>query len=75
MLLDMLCGGSFHRHIMTIGGRTAAPARTVQLDREFRFPARPAIPTAATQPVAKTALIDKRCILQEYAPSLNGAVP
>ena len=45
MFSDMVWRGLFHRHIMTSGGRTARPARAVQLDSEFRFPAMPAIHT------------------------------
>ena len=56
------------------GGRTATPARTAQLDSEFRFPARPAINTAEIQTVARTALSDTSCMSEEY-PALNGAVP
>ena len=75
MLPDRLWRGAFHRHIMTIGGRTATPARTAQLDSEFRFPARPAINTAEIQTVARTASSDTSCMSEEYAPALNGAVP
>ena len=75
MLSDIVWRGAFHRHIMKIGGKTATPARTAQLESEFRFPARPAINTAETQTVARTALSDMSCMPEEYAPALNGAVP
>jgi len=62
MLSDIVWPGAFHRHIMTIGGRTATVARTAQLDSEFRLPVRPVINTAETQTVASTDLSDTRCI-------------
>jgi hypothetical protein len=34
MLSDMLWRGLFHCHIMTSGGKTATPARTVQPDSD-----------------------------------------
>jgi hypothetical protein len=74
MISDMVWGGSFHLHIMTIGGRMATPARTSQLGSGLRFPAIAARHTAKTQTVPTTALIDKSCILLGYAPSPNGAV-
>ena len=74
MLSDILWRGAFHRHIMMIGGRTATPARTAQLD-SVRFDTKPAINTAKTQTVARTALIDMSCMPQGYAPALDGAVP
>ena len=46
MLWDMLCGGLFHRHIMTSGGRMARPATTVQPESEFTLPNTPAMHTA-----------------------------
>lgn len=64
MLCDVVWRGSFHRHIMTSGGRTAMPARTVQLENEFTFPAMPAIDTAKTQSSAMVVLIDTSCIFQ-----------
>ena len=75
MLSEMLWGGSFHSHIMTIVGRRATLARTVKLDGELRCPAMPTIQTANTQTAATTALIDASCMVQAYGPSLNGAVP
>ena len=51
MLSEIVWRGAFHRHIITIGGMTATPARTVQLVTEFRFPAMPAINAADTQKV------------------------
>ena len=64
MLWDMVWRGSFHRRIMTSGGRTATPARTVQLEIEFKFSAMPAMDTAEIQSMAKMALIDTSCIFQ-----------
>jgi len=74
MVWDILCGGSFHRRIMTSGGRTATPARTVQLENEFTFAAMPAMDTAETQSIAVMALIDTSCIVRVYAPAFNNAV-
>ena len=65
MLSDTVWRGLFHRHIMTIGGRTATPARTAQPDGEFRFPTMPATHTPKTQTVAETALIDTNGMLEE----------
>jgi hypothetical protein len=56
MLWDMVWRGSFHRHIITSGGRRATPARTVRLSMELTFPAKPGRDTAKTQ--SMTALID-----------------
>jgi hypothetical protein len=72
MLSDMVWRGSFHRHIMTSGGRTA---RAAQLVSAFRFPAMPAKHTAETQTAARMPLIDTSSILKVYAPALNVAVP
>src|SRR3954468_14877628 len=63
MLWDKLWRGSFHHRIMTTGGRTATPARTVQSKNEFTFPAIPEMVTAKIQSIAMTALIDTSCIL------------
>ena len=54
---------------------TATPARTVQLVTELWFPAMPAINAADSQTVARTPLGDTSCMPEEYALSLNGAVP
>jgi len=62
MLSDIVWAGAFHHHIMTIVGQTATPARTAQLVSEFRFPATPAINTAETQTVARTALSHTSCM-------------
>ena len=62
MLSDMVWRGAFHRHIMTIGGTRATPARTAQLDSVFTFPETPAINTAEIQTVAITALSDTSCM-------------
>jgi hypothetical protein len=75
MLSDSVWLGAFNRHIMTIGGNKAKPARIVQLDSEFRFPAKPAINTAEIQTMAKPTLSEMSCIPEAYAPGLNGAVP
>ena len=75
MLSDMVWPGLFHRHIMTSGGRTATPARTVQPDNVFTLPAMPAVHTAETQTVATVALIESSCIWKVYGPALHGAVP
>ena len=39
---------TFHRHIMTSGGRLARPARTAQSDSDRTLPAIPAAQTAET---------------------------
>ena len=75
MLSEMLWGGSFHSHIMTIVGRRATLARTVKLDGELRCPAMPTIHTANIQTAATMALSDTSCMIQAYGPSLDGAVP
>ncbi len=75
MLSDRLWGGSFHHHIMIIGGTTATPMSTAQLESEFRFIANPATHTTNTQAMASAALIEISCMLPAYARSLNGAVP
>lgn len=63
MLGNMLWRG-LPRRIMTSGGRAAMPARTVQPENEFKFPAIPAVDTAETQGMAMTALSDPYCISQ-----------
>ena len=76
MLSDIVWRGAFHRNIIsTIGGMTATPARTVQLVTEFWFPAMPAINAADSQTAARAPLSDTSCMPEEYALSLNGAVP
>ena len=51
--------------MMTIGGRTATPTRTVQLENEFNCPAAmPTLDTAETQSMAVMALIETTFILQ-----------
>src|SRR5580765_5966520 len=76
MLSDIVWRGAFHRNIIsTIGGMTATPARTVQPVTVFRVPAMPAINAADSQTVARTPLSDTSCMPEEYALSLNGAVP
>jgi hypothetical protein len=62
ILSDIVWRGAFHRHIKTIGGRTAMPAMNAQLESEFRFAVRPAINTAKTQTVASTVLSDMSCM-------------
>ena len=61
---DRVWRGASHRHIMTSGGRTATPARTIQLDNELKFPAMPAVHTAEIQSTAMTALIETSCMFQ-----------
>ena len=75
MLSDMVWPGLFHRHIMTSGGRTPTPARTVQPDNAFTLPAMPAVHTAETQAAATMALMESSCMLRVYGPALHGAVP
>ena len=72
MLSDMLWGGSFHRHIMMIGGRTATPARKAQLDSELVRTAMPATQTAKTQRIVTTTLMDRSCMSEEYTCWLAG---
>ncbi len=64
MVSDNVRRGSFHRHIMTSGGRTATPARTLQLAKEFVFPPTPTMATVDTQSRAITAAIDTSCMIQ-----------
>ena len=64
MVPDIVRRGTFHCRIMTSGGRTAMPTRTVQLENEFKFPATAPIDAAETQNMAVMALIDTSCILQ-----------
>jgi hypothetical protein len=64
MAWDIVGTGSFHRHIMTSGGTAATPARTVQLEKEFRFPPMPTMETVETQSRTMMALIDTSCIFQ-----------
>ena len=64
MVCDMVSRGSFHRRIMTSGGRTARAARTVQLEIAFAFAAMPTEETAKTQSTAQMALIDTSCMQQ-----------
>jgi hypothetical protein len=61
---DMRWGGSFHRHIMTSGGRTMTAARTVQFENEFKSPAIAAVETTEIQSMAMVALIGTTCMLQ-----------
>jgi hypothetical protein len=75
MVSDMVWRGSFHRHIMTSGGRTARPARTAQPSSERRLPARPAVQTAETQSAVTVALMESSCILKVYGPARHNAVP
>jgi hypothetical protein len=63
MLSDMLWRGLFHRHIMTSGGMTARPARTVHADSDFTLPPMPAAHSAETQTVAAVALMELSCIV------------
>jgi len=58
MLSDIVWRGAFHRHIMTMGGRTATAAMTTHLVSESRVTVKPAIITAEIQTVASTALSD-----------------
>ena len=64
MVCDRVWRGAFHRHIMTSGGRTATPARTIQLDNELTFPAVPAVHTAEIQSTAMMAFIEISCMFQ-----------
>jgi hypothetical protein len=54
MLSDMVWGGSFHHHSITIGGTTAPTVRKAQACTEFELKATPARHTALTQITAKT---------------------
>jgi hypothetical protein len=62
MAWDIEGTGSFHRHAMTSGGRTATTPRTVQLGNEFIFAAMPTMDTVETQSIATMALIDMSCM-------------
>jgi hypothetical protein len=75
MLSDSVGSGTFHRHDMRIGGKSAKPARTVQLETECRLPAKPTVNAAETQMVDRPALSDMSCIPEAYAPRADGAVP
>jgi hypothetical protein len=75
MLSDMLWAGSLDHRIITSGGRIANPTRTVQLESELTFPARPAAHTAEIQAPANVSFLYLNCILKMYEPSPNGAVP
>jgi hypothetical protein len=50
------------------------PASTAQPDSEVASTAIPATHTAKTQTIATAALIDRRCISEEYARWLKGTV-
>ena len=50
------------------------PASTAQPDSEVASTAMPATHTAETQTIASAALMDRRCISEEYARWLNGTV-
>ena len=71
----MVWGGAFHRHIITIGGMMARPAKTGQLAPESTFPAMPPINAADTQRMARPALSDMSCMSEVYAPVAEQAVP
>jgi len=58
MLSDIVWRGAFHRHIMTMGGRTATAVMTTHLVSESRVTVKPAITTAEIQTVPSTALSD-----------------
>src|SRR4051812_25264335 len=75
MLSDMVCGGAFHRHIITIGGVMAMLARAGQPAAESTLPMMPAINAADTQRVARPALTDTSCMPEAYAAVANSAVP
>ena len=75
MLSDMVGRGSFHRHIMTSGGRAARPSRIAQPDIDCTLPAIPAVQTAETQTAANVALMESSCILKVYGSALYRAVP
>jgi hypothetical protein len=75
MLSDMVGRRSFHRHIITSGGRTARPATTAQSVSDRKLPAIPAVQTAETQTAVTMVLMESSCILKVYGPALNGAVP
>jgi hypothetical protein len=47
---------------MMSGGTTATPARTVQLETEFKCAATPAMDTVDTQSMAMRALIESSCM-------------
>jgi hypothetical protein len=64
MLWDILGRRSFRHRIMTSGGKRATPAKTVQFENEFKFPAMPAMDTAEIQSMAMVALIDTSGIRQ-----------
>jgi hypothetical protein len=48
---------------MTIAGRSATPARAVQLERELTPAAMPAADTNDAQNMAMTTLLDTSCML------------
>ena len=75
MVSDMVGRGSFHRHIVTSGGRIARPARTAQPDSDRKLLARPAVQTAETQTAVTVVLRESSCIFTVYGPALYGAVP
>lgn len=75
MASDMVGRGSFHRHRMTSGGRTARPARTAQSDGDRKLPAIPTAQTADTQTAVTVALMESSCMVEVYGPAVRGAVP
>jgi hypothetical protein len=75
MVSDMVRRGTFHRHIMTSGGRSARPARAGQSDIDRELPAIPAVQTAETQTAVIVVLMEPSCILEVYVAALYAAVP
>jgi hypothetical protein len=75
MVWDRVGRGSFHRHIMTSGGRIARPTRMVQPDSDRKLPAIPTVQTAVTQSAVTVALMESSRIFRVYGPALYGAVP
>jgi hypothetical protein len=75
MVSDMVRRGTFHRHIMTSGGRSARPARAGQSDIDRELPAIPAVQTAETQTAVTVVLMESSRILEVYVAALDAAVP
>jgi len=62
MLSDMVGRGLFHRLIMTSGGTTRRPVRSVQLENESTLPAMPKTNAANTQSTIVMGLIESNSI-------------